>query len=105
MPFHDTCPISPVGGAAGAHVLMARPVSPRTSVTVSFDGAPSEKRYEKVTPPAWSSANSDREVAVSSRGAPASAGPGAGDRGGLGWGAGGGMTVPGFGLAAWALPA
>src|SRR5436190_1223215 len=105
MPFHDTCPTSPAAGAAGDHVFTTAPESTRTSVTVTFDGAPPEKRNENVTPPAWSRAKSDRDVAVSSRGAPASVGPGAGERCGLGFGAGGGMILIDFALDPRAVPA
>src|SRR3954466_7218188 len=105
MPFHETCPTSPAPGAAGDQVFTTCPESTRTSVTLNFEGAPPENRYENVTPPAWSNANSDRDVALPGPGGPASDGPGAGDRWGLGCGAGRGMTVPGFGLAAWTLPA
>src|SRR4051794_7683493 len=100
MPFHDTCPVSPADGAAGDQVLTTAPVSTRTSVTFIFEGAPPEKRYENVTPPASSIAKSDRLVAVSTRGAPASVGPGAGERCGFGCGAGGGMIVIAFGETA-----
>src|SRR5436190_8292575 len=105
MPFHDTCPTSPAAGAAGDHVFTTAPESTRTSVTVSFDGAPPEKRNENVTPPASSRANSERLVAVSSCGAPASVGPGAGERCAFGCGAAGGMILRVFGLEPCAVPA
>src|SRR4051812_38616559 len=63
-------------------------------------------RNANVTPPRWSSANSARLVAVSSAGAPASAGPGAGVSLVFGVGAAGGITFTALRVVACArLPA
>ena len=58
-----------------------------------------------MTPPAWSIANRDRLVDVSTRGAPGAAGPGAGDSCAFGCGAAGGMIVTARGVLACIRPA
>src|SRR3954471_23448469 len=77
----------------------------RRSVTLTVVGTAPEKRYENVTPPAWSTANSERLVEVSTPGAPESTGPGAGESCAFGCGAGGGMIVTARGVFACMRPA
>src|SRR3954451_23702620 len=80
---------------------MTLPSSRRTRVTSTLSGASSpSNRNEKRTPPRWSIAKRDRLVAVSSSGAPGSAGPGAGGGLGVGGGAAGAGERLGLGVGA-----
>src|SRR4051812_29265634 len=93
VPFQDTRAISPVAGMAGEKVCTTEPSSRRIRLSSMLVALTAPSRNEKLTPPRWSRAKSERLVAVSSAGAPASAGPGTAVSFGLGVGAAGGITL------------
>src|SRR5688572_13400228 len=95
-PFHETLWTWSGGTSCGDQVLTTAPSTALTSSTVSAAADAPESRNEKVTPGRASTNALVRLVPVSSRGAPATRGPGTGDSWAFGSGGSGGRISTGF---------